>query len=312
LARQPLQPPKNAALQLRALQLRHASFHQTRTRALKEILDALDSRSIRPLLLKGAALAWTIYPAPALRPMGDIDLLTRLEQAEEAQETLRGLGYDAPLAQRRFSANAHHLPAANRPTEGFNISVEIHRDALSRDIPQSLTMNSLSEPPRAFTLDDRAALALGHIDMLRHLCHHALEPFPGGRVRLIGIVDLLRYARLFRDETDWERIEQACPFVLNVLRCMHYIVPLPRELHDIVAPPTAPSPDGAGETMGPLSVILAAGRPKREILQELFQPPAWWLHAAYNSPPESSLRGARLVRHPLRVARWFAVRSIGF
>ena len=85
-------------------------------------------------------------------------------------------------------------------------------------------MTSLTESGRPFDLNGTPALALGHVDTLRHLTHHLLEPSWGGRLRLVGLVDLLRYGLTFRASTDWRRVETSYPFVMNALRCLHYVI----------------------------------------------------------------------------------------
>jgi hypothetical protein len=61
----------------------HQSYRRTAVEALvqqrelnERLLPAFAAAQIPVLLLKGAALAHTLYPAPGLRPMVDLDLLT--------------------------------------------------------------------------------------------------------------------------------------------------------------------------------------------------------------------------------------------
>ena len=44
---------------------------------------------------------------------------------------------------------------------------------------------------------------------------------------------------------------------------------------------------------------------------ELFNPPDWWMHAYYKVPTGQSLATAHFLRHPSRVAHWFAQRIAG-
>ena len=264
--------------QLDALVLRHRAVAQRANRRLAEILEAFQRASIDAIVLKGAALAWTIYPSPALRPMSDVDLLVPPAAARTAQLLLRRLGFEAQVSGRRFGRNAHHLPIASRSQNGVTISVEIHRDALSRDTLSSISMTNLTESPRPFDLNGTHALALGHVDTLRHLTHHLLEPSWDGRLRLIGLVDLLRYALTFNESIDWHRLETSYPFVINALRCLHYVIPLPAALARYSPPAASPAPARVGEAIRPLRAILAGG-PSTRVLGELFSPPDWWLHA---------------------------------
>ena len=303
--------PEATMQQLDALTLRHRLWHRERTSVLAEILGAFQRASIDTIVLKGAAVAWTIYPSPALRPMNDVDLLVPPAAARPAQLLLRQMRFEAQVDGRRFGRNAHHLPIASRSQNGVTISVEIHRDALSRDTRSSISITNLTEPARVFSLSGTQACALGHIDALRHLTHHLLEPSWGGRLRLIGLVDLFRYGVTFNETIDWDRLEAGCPFVINALRCLHYVLPLPAALARYAPPPGFAAPERVGEVIRPLRAILAGG-PSTRVLDELFNPPAWWLHAYYGVPPDRSLTGVRFGRHPWRVARWLGQRAAGF
>ena len=304
--------PEVTMQQLEALALRHRITHRERASALTEILHGFERDAIDAVVLKGAALAWSIYESPALRPMGDIDIMVPSAAASAAQRMLRRLGFDAAeTPQRRFGRNAHHLPIASRSQNGILISVEIHRDALSRDALSSISMSNLTESLRSFDMNGIHARALGDIDMLRHLTHHLLEPSWSGRLRLIGLVDLLRYAVTFHDRVDWPRLEAGYPFVVNALRCLHHVIPLPGTFARFAPPADSPVPARVGETIRPLRAMLAGGH-ATSALRELFNPPDWWLHAYYGVPTERSLTGVRLGRHPWRVVRWLGLRAAGF
>jgi hypothetical protein len=60
--------------QLQALRLRQLTRHRERTEAVAEILDVLERASLDVRVLKGAALAWIIYPSPELRQMSDVEI----------------------------------------------------------------------------------------------------------------------------------------------------------------------------------------------------------------------------------------------
>ena len=304
--------PGAVVRQLRALALRHAAWHRTRTAALLEILDEFDRLSIDALVLKGAALAWMIYPSPSLRPMADLDVMVPRARAREAQAALGRLGFVTEPEPRRFRRNAHHLPVAQRLNDGLPVNVEIHVDALSRDAPSTIATSNLTEPPQPFMLNGTRRLTLGHLDMLRHLTHHLLEPSPNGRVRLIGIVDLVSYACAFHERIDWPRLQSAFGFVTNALACLHHLVPLPDTLMRFAPVPANAVPDRVGEIVRPLRSVLMEGQPLRAIFQELFNPPDWWMHGYYNVPADRSLTPVRVFRHPWQLARWFALRVAGF
>jgi len=60
---------------------------------LASILEALKGAEVPVVVLKGAALAATLYPSIGLRPMGDIDLLVPQARLPEALACLKALGY---------------------------------------------------------------------------------------------------------------------------------------------------------------------------------------------------------------------------
>lgn len=290
--------------------LRQRAWRRTRSTALAEVLDALDRASIAPLVLKGAALAWMIYPSPDLRPMSDVDLLVPRAAASAAARVLARIGFlPAPTSGPRAPARHHHLPTLTRPGP-LPIHVELHVDAIDADARASITAETLTSPPQAFAMDGLTASTLGHRDMLRHLAHHVLQPSWDGRVRLLGIVDLYRYAAAYVARADWPSIARDEPFVLNTLQCLHYVIPLPATHAAVTPPPHWPVPARVGVTLRPLRAI-AADDDRIEALRDLvFDPPAWWLHAYYGVPLDRPLSGVRLWRHPRRVARWLTRRAI--
>ena len=78
-----------------------AAVELLRKRELLEVLRALDDAGVAPLLLKGAALAYSIYPSPVLRPRADTDLLIPDDDRERLEQAL--------LAHHAFS---HRDPRA--------------------------------------------------------------------------------------------------------------------------------------------------------------------------------------------------------
>ncbi len=294
--------PAMQTTQLRALTLRHRNAAATRRDVLSEILGALEREHIQVLLLKGAALAHMVYPAPALRPMRDVDLLVSPAHAGSAQQVLRELGFSAPDQHGGFMHDHHHLPGASRQQNGLMISVEIHHDALSGDVPASIRTDNLTAPVQKFQLGDRTARALGHVDMLRHLCHHTFEPI--AEIKLGSVVDLVAYADRFREDIDWGSVNREFPFILNSLHCLHYIAPLPTALVAKIGRPETPAPRGLGVGLKPISQILRRGASPGRAARELLDPSDWWLHAYYNVEPGRSLTTTRWLRHPARVGHW--------
>jgi hypothetical protein len=73
-----------------------AAIELVRAREITCVLDALATRGVFPVLLKGAALARTVYDGPAMRPSVDTDLLVSRDQVEITRDVMTRLGYREP------------------------------------------------------------------------------------------------------------------------------------------------------------------------------------------------------------------------
>jgi putative nucleotidyltransferase-like protein/transglutaminase superfamily protein len=73
-----------------------AAIEAVRRRELMTVLEALAAEGVRPVLFKGAALAYDVYISPAARPRNDVDLLIRREELEPARRVMQRLGYASP------------------------------------------------------------------------------------------------------------------------------------------------------------------------------------------------------------------------
>ena len=79
-------------------------------RQWREVLSALNQAGLRPLPLKGAAIA-QCYPRPELRAYGDLDILLPREEISRAKEALEHLGYRSRKPAMIWSLERlKHLP----------------------------------------------------------------------------------------------------------------------------------------------------------------------------------------------------------
>jgi hypothetical protein len=85
-----------------------------RQRALIDLLDQLFEHKVRALVIKGAALAWTLYDAPTDRQRHDADLFVHRDQVDDAEAVLRQLDYTRAIEpdQQVASAQRHYLPSS--------------------------------------------------------------------------------------------------------------------------------------------------------------------------------------------------------
>ena len=93
---------------------------------LGAILELFRSEGLQVILLKGAALAGTVYPNIALRPMGDVDLLIRVPDLPRVQEMLITQGYAFyPDRAREFDRSFGRAKMFTRQTP-YPLSIDLH------------------------------------------------------------------------------------------------------------------------------------------------------------------------------------------
>lgn len=105
-------------------------------RLLEQSLTSLSQIGIEVMLLKGAALASTVYGSFTRRPMGDVDILARDDDAQRAWDRLleRDWEWHRDFGLEDFYSGHQHLPPLyDRAHAGA--SLEIHTEPLSPNHP---------------------------------------------------------------------------------------------------------------------------------------------------------------------------------
>lgn len=104
-----------------------------REASLRRLLDTFNPCDIPLVFLKGAYLGAAVYQDPALRPMGDVDLLIREEHFDSAVELLAGLGYGVE-SRALYANNILLQPALPLTRRGqFVDTIDVHRALSSMD-----------------------------------------------------------------------------------------------------------------------------------------------------------------------------------
>ncbi len=163
---------------------------------LGKALEALRRRGLKTMVLKGARLAASLYPHPALRPADDSDLLVRREEAGEVRPALAAAGWE--FVSETPTALKFSRPGAGR----FRAFLEVHTDlqAPSRRNPAfSIRISDFWETSRADSVAGVPVRALSAETEAFYLAAHAGHH---GFSRLIWLYDLDRIAA--RGELSWE------------------------------------------------------------------------------------------------------------
>jgi putative nucleotidyltransferase-like protein len=135
---------------------------------LEESVAALNTAGIEAMLLKGGALASTIYDSFTDRPMRDIDLLVQPDRADEARALMLDLGWaaDPELPGDHSYATHHHLPPL-RDTGPSGLRLEIHRALVARGHPFRFREEDIWKEARVAYVGKARSLVM-------HPAHHAV------------------------------------------------------------------------------------------------------------------------------------------
>ena len=178
---------------------------------LGQVLAAFNQSSIRVIPLKGAHLAALIYADPALRPMGDLDILVPRAQLEEGAKIIAGLGYRACRAYQVEDecTRMQHLPPMNK--DGHS-TIEIHWAISKPHFPFKIDQAALWESAVPTRISAQPAWVLSNEHLLLHLALHTsyqhhfnsgLKPFCDMAEILLRHRERIDWGRLTQDAVEW-------------------------------------------------------------------------------------------------------------
>jgi len=142
-------------------------------RRLIDTVGALSRAGIDCLLLKGAALAPTVYGSFLARPMRDIDILVRPERVSDALQVLLSTGWASTMAAPGDGSldHTHHLPMLV-DSRGLEVSLELHRNLLTAGHPFALDLDEMWARSSALPREPVGARVFAPEDLLLHTCVH--------------------------------------------------------------------------------------------------------------------------------------------
>jgi hypothetical protein len=164
---------------------------------LKEILSSFNQADIEVIILKGMALAQTIYNDIGLRPMYDIDILIHRDDLGLVKDKLNKLGY----------TNSSAYP------EDFHkdsIMVDVHWELMNvtrvscRRCVYSLDMDKIWEDARSIEIEGKKVKVLSIEHCLMELCLHLY--FHHGLSGLIWSIDIAKVIEYYNNEIDWTKL----------------------------------------------------------------------------------------------------------
>jgi hypothetical protein len=170
---------------------------------IAQVLRALDQAGLEAIILKGADVRHRLYDDPAVRPIGDLDLLISRQKFLAAKKILIQLGY-LPLPEPRPGfVERFENEILFRPVPGKCLKIDLHFDELRSLGP----VYRLPYPPlaaRAQTMDlaGLQAKVLAPEHALIHLSLHAFSDFTIYGPFATQLIDLC--LALSRLSLDWQ------------------------------------------------------------------------------------------------------------
>ena len=196
---------------LREALTRHAcqavAVELIRAAELRDVLAALAQAGLPVLLLKGAALAYTLYPEPHLRNRCDTDLLLpSRDEAERACRVLQTLGYQRPNSVSG-ELIIHEIGCHKTSPSGLAHALDIHwRLNNAAFLSERFTFAELATAAMPIPALGPHAYGLGLVHTLLLACMHRVAHLPEGNAdRLIWLYDIQVLAQRLSD-AQWQSV----------------------------------------------------------------------------------------------------------
>ena len=190
---------------------------------LESALAKLALAGVPVILLKGAALSRTVYGEAAVRPIRDLDLLVREDDAPAALRVLAALGYEPTRVETRANAVATFKNEVLLFKSGpIRVPLELHWSLFdSPHHQQRLPIDWFWRTAVPIRSGGISALVLGPEAQILHLCGHMVLHHGAGN--LLWLFDVAEVITTFGAEIDWQEVlaqAQACDLVLPVQRVL--------------------------------------------------------------------------------------------
>ena len=175
------------------------------SRTLAESIASLHQSGIEPIVLKGAASAYTVYPEPWYRCLWDVDLLVLPTELQRSEDVLRCHGFSRnDTFEAEFPRVNHHSPPLH--LSGSTIALELHRELLSDPCPYRIDLNRVRGRAQRTSLGGTEALVLSPADAIHHTCVHLSYAHRYSVTPLRGIADILGLSLGKAGVVDWNEL----------------------------------------------------------------------------------------------------------
>jgi Uncharacterised nucleotidyltransferase len=205
-----------AAVSQRGLEVREELHDRARSAAARDlfiqrdmraVLDVLIAAHVPALVIKGSALAYSVYERPWLRPRTDTDLLIRFDDFEAASRQLEACGYVRSVALTSGTLVSHQVAFERVDDHDVRHVIDLHwKVANPQVLAEALTFEDLwrdRRPAPALGPSARVPSVVGSavLSCIHRLAHHQ------GHERLIWLYDLRLLTRRF-GAAEWDELRR--------------------------------------------------------------------------------------------------------
>ena len=202
-------PPNHIKEKFKEAFLKNNLAYQIYLRQLREVLEAFTQADVEVIVLKGLALAWSVYPDFAARPFGDIDILVKPQKFILARKLLFELGYrnrfkrfeiykDISKAEEFF-----HVTNRKRP-----LTIDLHWNLFHHfGIERNGWTIDLFHQKEPVKVPGISFFTLDPVDAFIHAAVHLTLNHDEG-IRLIWVADLGYLTRKLNETDGWPLLQR--------------------------------------------------------------------------------------------------------
>lgn len=192
-------------------------YYKEFSEQLHLILNALENINVIPLVLKGGALRWMVYPDPVTRVSGDIDLLLKEEDVLKAREVLESMGYTDPenrfLKYKTIICEDEFYPGE---TKNFGFLVELHWSLYKYNSFFAVSVEELFENAVVVQAKDFSFYSLDLVGTMIHCSTH-LTLSHNKQISVFWIYDIMLLANRLESPEYWRILQDECKHWNNIL-----------------------------------------------------------------------------------------------
>jgi hypothetical protein len=209
--------PKIVEQTLATAALQQAIVEQRLAAEVTSVVAALARAGIPSLLMKGAALAYTCYPHPCLRPRTDTDLVVRHEDAAAVWRVFEALGYEPPN-MTRGDLLLHQRSYERTDRLGIRHLYDVHwKIAAPHAVANLISWEELQANAVPVPALGIHAHAIGNVHAWVTACVHRMAHHYGD-ASLIWLYDIHMLASRL-DANEWGRVLRLCEHEAAAAMC---------------------------------------------------------------------------------------------